>query len=116
MKRSFKCPILHFTLQINHTSVVEISKKLEIDKDEFTCDTCIIEGEGQLILWISNSLTIQEFMECYLTHELNHIYNIVFKEKGIKIDYENDELESYYKQFVYSKVLNILKEMGKIGG
>ena len=112
MKRSFNCPVLNFKLDIYYTSQKNMANILDIENGFERAYSCVgSRTDCSYSLWISPDLTLEEFERNWFMHELNHIFNFVFERSDIKPDLSNDELESYYKQYVYSKILNILEEM-----
>ncbi len=81
---------------------------LSIDAEDITEASCVIDlGDSSYVLWVGE-FALNEYIENYLLHEFNHLCNLVFINRGIVPSPENDELESYYKQFLFTKIIKLL--------
>ena len=46
--------------------------------------------------------------EGIIAHEIVHLVNYIFKDKGIKLDVENDEAQAYLTGWLYDKIENFI--------
>lgn len=47
-----------------------------------------------------------------IAHEVNHVGNIIMGKRGVKKDFDNDEPESYLKEWIVDTVYKWIKELG----
>lgn len=59
--------------------------------------------ENKEFIWISKKRID------YISHELTHHCQLVFKLINTKINFKNDEIFAYYYQYIFNKVLKSLK-------
>jgi hypothetical protein len=67
---------------------------------------CVHETDDGIFVWFSST----EFKASIATHESVHIKNLVFDQIAAKPDFENDEHEAYFVEWIVETIEKVYKK------
>lgn len=76
---------------------------LQIEADHLAA---VHELDEDILVWFSRDY----FEASIAAHEAIHIKNIVFEQIGAKLDYQNDEHEAYFTEWVVETIEKVFKK------
>jgi len=110
-KRVVKVPL--YCVQIivyygNYDELNEINIQYGFGKlYEMTSGRALWNSEAnKFTLFFRNDMKIK--IGC-IAHECKHMVNIIFRERGVELDIENDETECYLLEWLVDKIYSIIK-------
>lgn len=113
-KRKVEIPIYHgFLTIISYTKYKKIQKKYNLD-DIKSCDAFVFS--------IADKRGIEHYYAAFykktqaetISHEVCHLVNLIFEDRGLKLDSGNDEAQAYLNGFLFRKIYKTLKRWKKI--
>lgn len=104
-ERTFKVPIFDVKILVVIADSVEEARQKYPDhvKESTLGVTSLIEGKIQVILPRPKN-------SCYMVHELEHVKNFILDTIDHIVSANNDEVDAYLIEYLYSKVDKIVKE------
>lgn len=84
----------------------ELNKKYGTDSTHTTDAICWGSIGGTAVFFNKNKIS-----QRVIAHECVHIVNYIFKEKGIKLDLNNDEPQAYLMDWVFNEVNKTLTNL-----
>lgn len=121
-------PIFNSTIIVSFESFINLRKrlysefKIDIDKNVFGGgDGIVIDLEneyqktGFILLAIDNfykrikTKTTYTQLYCTLVHEVLHATTTILNNRGVPINFENDETIAYLQEFILSEILTKMK-------
>lgn len=104
-EKSFIVPIYDFKVEvIIFDNLKEVQRKFPEYMNEGT-KACTLE-------YINDSrckIIIPSYKYASVVHELEHVKNLIWKAKGYKPSEDNDEVDAYLLEYLYSKVDKIIR-------
>lgn len=85
------------------SDLLQKKHSLEIAPDHIAAVHELDEG---ILVWFEQ----KEFNAAIVAHESIHIKNIVFEQVGAKHDFQNDEHEAYFVEFLVEEIEKVYKK------
>ncbi len=123
VSRSFVVPpydnvLLQFIILTGKTTIKEVDKinklypLLSITKSTYACvhKAYNERRKEKILVIVFNVATTTPITHGVITHEMNHVKNMVFETIGYEPDLENDEAESYYLNYLVDTAYKYLED------
>lgn len=104
LKKRIAIPVIpyHFYLNIFETAEdMKVVWQGKVEEDSLDCPGFVTTYLGQDYLIIVDD---DRFRYSYIVHESNHILSNAFNWIGQRLDGNNDEIQTYFLQYIFEKV------------
>lgn len=106
-ERLIKIPIYNYYIKVVlFEDYKEVNKKYNTDFSNSTDEMVYESNGGAVALFRKDKLKPNVIVQ-----ECVHIVNFLFKEKGIKLDINNDEPQAYLMDYIFEKINTSLTKM-----
>lgn len=117
MKEKIKPKVIHVPIYDGKLYVYRATNKKQLKRlckkyslsyeDALQCRAFVFIPRGSCSTWCA---IFRDDDIPYIIHECVHLSNMIFKDRGITPDLDNDEPQAYLLEFLFKKVKNCLKK------